>query len=464
MDDWQKIRRRLMDGWKNIKDDWQNIRRGLMAVSILLFAGQCLCLLAMLLATVRDDLPAVALPSILAVQSITAVSGATGLTVALFIWLMQRTSNSEYGVSVGDLFRWTCPTYIWSFFAFAFSTLTTLYLGNHPNRADYIFRVTALGGCTVLGVAQMILMCQCFIFSSKTRHRIAHAFLLSKIKKTSGTEREGWFDLLLASMDTCLKQNNAEGIKYIFETMERFGEQVFPKAGRKQRQSLCYRQQYMEGPDLTDEDREINLFRYYLRAWNKLAAVVDDKKALFRLAYKRFDSKEACIPELVWLYVLTQTKLPPIWPDVEAGREFQFVNYLSTLDHSTYDTLKLDDKDSLLFQFCLFYRLYIKFRAAVRGEYVSQDEEDTLFVLSETTKNSKYRLDEAQYKFLANSAAQMLMINSSWSDKDFEDRLLSPKGMALLNAMEEEHANYLASPFAKPTEEERKEVQPLGTN
>lgn len=442
-------------------DNWRKVRRWPQAASIGLLAGQVICLLAMLIITVLDSLPAYVLPTIFSVPSITAVSGATGLTVALFLWLTQRTSNQEYGVNMGDLYFWACPCYLGNFFLFALSTLATLYLGNHTNKDDYIFRIIALGGCTVFGVVMMAVMCCCFIFSSNTRRHIAHAFLLFKIEKTSGAEQEGWFELLLASMDTRLKQNDAEGIEAVFQVVDSFGEQIFPKNKRGQERPLYYRQQYVENPKW-DKDREMNLFRHYLWTWERLTAKVENKQNLFRLAYKRFSSGDADIPQLVWLYALTRAALPPIWPDEETAKEFQFVNYLSTQDHSKNDKLTLEGKDALLCQFCCFYRLYIKFRAAVKGEHTSEEEEHTLQLLNEIVENSPYRLDETRYQFLADRAAQLLMINSCWSDKDFELRQSSEKGTALLNAMEQEHLFHSIIFDTAADAEDREEVQPVG--
>lgn len=442
-------------------DDWRKVRRWPKAISIMLFICQVGCLLAALAIAVLVDLSAYVPPVILSVAGITAVSGATGLTVALFLWLTQRTSNLEYGVNMSDLYRWACPCYLWSCSLFALSTLATLYIGNHIHKDDYIIWVLAFGGCTVLGVAMMAIMCYCFIFSSKTRRRIAHAFLLYKIKTTSGTEQEGWFELLLASMETCLKQNDAEGIESIFQVVGSFGEQIFPEAKRGQGRPLYYRQQYIENPT-SDEDRGMNLYRHYLWTWERLTARVADKRSLFRLAYKRFYSRDADIPQLVWLYALTRATLSPIWPDEEAAKEFQFVNYLSTLDHSKNDMLSLEDKDALLCQLCCFYRLYIKFRAAVKGENTSEDEENTLQLLSEIVENSPYQLDEARYQFLANQAAQLLMINSCWSDKDFELLGLSAKGMALLETMNQEQQFHHTIFRTVADAEDREEAQPIG--
>lgn len=440
-------------------DDWRKVRRGPKIASIALFVGQVLCLLAVLVISVLDNLPTCVLPSIVSVTSITAVSGATGLTVALFLWLTQRTSNQEYGVNMGDLYRWACPLYTWSFFLFALSTLATLYLGNHTDKNDYIFRVVAFGGCTIFSVVMMAIMCHCFIFSSKTRRRIAHAFLLFKIQNTSGIEQEGWFELLLASMDTCLRQNYAEGIENIFQVVDSFGEQIFPENRRQQKRPLYYRQRYEENPT-SDGDREMDLFRYYLWTWERLVATVENKKSLFRLAYKRFHNRNADISQLIWLYVLTRTALPPIWPDEEAAKEFQFVNYLSTLDHSKNDKLSLKDKDALLCQFCCFYRLYIKFRAAVKHEKISEDEENTSSLLYEIVENSSYQLDEARYQFLADRVAQLLMINSCWSDEDFKLMRLSAKGMALTGAMAQEQMLHRTIFFTSADADDRKEERP----
>ena len=442
-------------------DDWRKIRRWPRAASIGLLAGQSICLLAMLMITALDNLPAYVLPPIFSVPSITAVSGATGLTVALFLWLTQRTSNQEYGVSMGDLYLWACPCYLWSFFLFALSTLATLYLGNHPNKDNYIFRIITFGGCTVFGLLMMAFMCCCFIFSSKTRRRIAHAFLLFKIEKTSGAEQEGWFEQLLASMDTRLKQNDAEGIEAVFQVVDSFGEQIFPKNKRGQKRPLYYKQQYIEDPQ-SDSDREMNLFRHYLWTWERLTAKVENKQSLFRLAYKRFSGRDADIPQLVWLYALTRAALPPIWPDEETAKEFQFANYLSTRNHSRNDKLSLEDKDALLCQFCCFYRLYINFRAAVKGEHISEEEKHTLRLLGDIVENSPYRLDKTRYQFLADRAAQLLMINSCWSDKDFDSLQSSAKGTALLNAMEQEWLLHSIIFGTAADAEDREEAQPVG--
>lgn len=422
--------------------DWRKVRRGPKIASIALFAAQVLCPFVMLIITIKvGNLSAYAPPPIFSVDGITAVSGATGLTVALFLWLTQRTSNLEYGIMMSELYRWACPCYLGSFFLFALSTLATLYLGKHAQKDDYIWWMIAFWGCTILGVIMMAIMCCCFVFNSKTRRGIAHAFLLFKIEKTSGVEREGWFEQLLVSMDTCLRENDVKGIENIFRVVDSFGGQIFAEDRRGQKRNLYYRQQYIEKPE-SDGDREVNLFRHYLWVWEKLTAHVANKKSLFRIAYKRFCSREADIPQLVWLYVLMRATVPPVWPYEEAAKEFQFVNYLSTLDHSKNDKLSLEDKDALLCQFCCFYRLYIKFRAAVKGERTSEDEESTLQLLNEIVENSPYQLDEARYQFLVNRAAQLLMINSCWSDTDFELLLSSPKGMAMVDAMEQEEYIY----------------------
>lgn len=439
-------------------NDWQKVRLGPQAVSIGLFICQAGCLLGTLSTTVKDGLSSFASLPIFSVPGITAISGATGLTVALFLWLTQRTSNQEYGVNLGDLYFWACPCYLLSFFLFVFSTLAALYLGNHTNNSDYSIWIIAFSACTILGVVTMAIMCCCFIFSSNTRRHIAHAFLLFKIRKTSGAEQEGWFELLLASMDTRLKQNDAKGIEDVFQVVDSFGAQIFPAAKRGTEPSLCYRQQYIEDPG-SNGDCEMNLFRYYLWVWERLMASVDNKKNLFRLAYKRFSCRDAGIPQLVWLYALTRAALPPIWPDGEAAIEFQFVNYLSTLDHSNNDNLSLEDKEALLCQFCCFYRLYIKFRAAMKGENTGEDEENTLRLLSEIVESSPYQLDKKRYQLLANHAAQLLMINSCWSDKDFEFLELSAKGGALLAAMEQEQQFHDTIFHTAVDAENREEVQ-----
>lgn len=225
-------------------------------------------------------------------KGITAVSGATGLTVALFLWLVQRTSNKECGIQMHVLYFWACPPYIVSFACFGVGTLFALYWGNTvADVTTVIWQMGLLFFNTAAWLVLASMMCFVFIFSTGRRQKIARTYLVRKAKKAKKeAELRQWIELLLKDAKSCIEANDGQGLGIIFKVIEAIGNKF--------------------AVDISNCEIDINseackCTKFYLWAWEKMLDSLsrESKVKLFAAWYQeKIKAADMGIPELVWYY------------------------------------------------------------------------------------------------------------------------------------------------------------------
>lgn len=379
-------------------------------------------------------------------QGLTAVSAATGLTAALFLFLAQRAVQTERNVCMSELYDWTCPCYLLNFILFVAGTCLTLYWGTPLTGNPFSWRLFLLFLCTLLGMAVMSAMCRCFIFSSAAYRGLLHAYLFSKTGTLSTPEEERSLARLIADLDVCFSSSDAEGVGDVLQALDTLGENIFPGPERRLPDLRFYYEPCCgasPGDGRSPEQKNCALIHYYLKTWRMLSRYVspENREELFRAVYARFHSGNAGTDSLVWACALLQGSFPPFWPDVKAPPGIQLLNYLTTLNDFTHEYLDGASRDSLLLQLCLFCRMYIQIQAAAVGERLGPEQRETLSALDNmmaTCDSRSSPVSAGQFQFLATQALLIFMERSAWTQRDFQYWSPSPRGCAMKAAIRSE--------------------------
>lgn len=336
--------------------------RLLCGLSVILAFVQIACLAA----TVADLTQIYPLPQLepmvpaFCAKGITAVSGATGLTVALFLWLIQRTSNKECSIQMHVLYFWVCPLYIASFACFGIGTLITLYCGNTAaDTATVIWQINLLFFNTVAWLILVSMMCFVFIFSTGGRQKIARTYLVRKARKAAGAERRQWIELLFKDAKSSIEANDGKGLDVIFKVMEDIGNKF---------------EAIFSGCEIDIGSEAYNCTRFYLWAWEKMLDSLsrESKIKLFAAWYRRIKAAGVGIPELVWYYSVVKE----LSDDDNIIPACNFVSSQAKKAESGLDTRA---KDELIYQFIvaetIFQAIDNVHRGGVSEEIVKRNSE-----------------------------------------------------------------------------------------
>lgn len=270
-------------------------------------------------------------------KGITAVSGATGLTVALFLWLVQRISNKECGIQMHVLYFWACPPYIVSFACFGVGTLIALYLGNTAaDEKTVIWQMGLLFFNTVAWLVLASMMCFVFIFSTDRRQKIARTYLVRKAQKAANKAKDAeprqWIELLLKDAKNCIEANDGQGLGVVFKVIEDIGNNF--------------------AVDFSDHEIDIHsetykCTKFYLWAWEKMLNSLsrESKVKLFATWYqKKIKVSDVGIPELMWYYSVVK-ELSVDDDIIPAG------NFVIWQIRQAESTLHILAQDELIYQF-----------------------------------------------------------------------------------------------------------------
>lgn len=337
-------------------------------------------------------------------KGITAVSGATGLTVALFLWLVQRTSNKECGIQMHVLYFWACPPYIVSFACFGVGTLIALYWGNTV--ADVKIVIWQMGLLFLNTVAWLVLasmMCFVFIFSTGRRQKIARTYLVRKAKKAKKeAELRQWIELLLKDAKSCIEANDGQGLGIIFKVIEAIGNKF--------------------AVDVSDCEIDINseackCTRFYLWAWEKMLDSLsrESKVKLFAAWYQeKIKAADMSIPELVWYYSAMK----------ELSVDDDFIpacNFVILQVKQAESTLDAHAKDELIYQFIAAATIFQAIDNVYSGgvsEDIMEMNSKVISLLERSASEIIYPKSENAWKF-GMTAICILAAENNWWEAQF---------------------------------------------